>query len=218
LNIENASVSALARSLSPKERKAAERRMFWLDHGLLRSFWTNFGEVAPGVYRSNHPPHDRLKSYRDMGIVAILNLRGTPRKAHHILEVESCEKLGLQLHSIAMHARFAPLTENLQQLFEAFDTIPRPFLMHCKSGADRAGMASALYQLDQGASVDEARKQLSFRYLHIKHSKTGVQDHFLDAYEARLQRGPISIREWVATEYSPQILTESFAKVRRLPI
>lgn len=218
LDTENATVGELARSLTPKDRKAAERRMFWLDHGIFRSVWSNFGEVAPGVYRSNHPPHGRLKAYKDMGILSILNLRGTPKKAHHILEVESCEQLGLQLFSIAMQARFAPLAQDLQQLFETFDTIPRPFLMHCKSGADRAGMASALYLLDQGESVERAKQELSFKYLHIKHSKTGVQDHFLDAYAARLRKGPISIRDWVATEYSARILTDSFAKVRRLPI
>lgn len=218
LDNETATIAELAASMTASERKKAERYVFWIDHGMLRTFWTNFAEVDTGVFRSNHPPHRRLEAYRDLGIKAILNLRGAPKKPHHILEVDSCAKLGLELRSIALHARFAATTAQLLELFEAFDNIPRPFLMHCKSGADRAGMASALYILDQGGTVDEARAQLSFRFLHIKRSKTGIQDHLLDLYEERLKKSPISIRDWIAKEYSPVELTESFAKIPRLPI
>lgn len=218
LDNNTTTVAELARTLTDADRKQAERYVFWMDHGLLRTFWTNFAEVDTGVYRSNHPAHSRLESYRDMGIKSVLNLRGTPAKPHHILEVESCEKLGLELFSLALHARRPPRADVLADLFELFDRIPRPFVMHCKSGADRAGMASALYLLDQGASVDEARKQLSFRFLHIKRSKTGVQDHLLDLYEDRLKKGPISIRDWISIEYSPIELRDSFAKQWRFPI
>ena len=215
---DTATVSELASALTDQDRKSAERYVYWSDHGMLRTFWTNFAEVAPGVYRSNQPDHGRLAKYKDMGIKAVLNLRGSPKKPHHILEVRSCEMLGLELRSVALHARMAPQTRHLLSLFEAFDTITRPFVMHCKSGADRAGLAAVLYRLDQGEPIAEARKELSFRYLHIKHSKTGIQDHFLDAYETRLKDGPISIRDWIANEYDAQALTASFAKVRRLPI
>lgn len=218
LDKDTATVSELASALTEQDRKSAERYVYWWDHGLLRTFWTNFGEVAPDVYRSNQPNHARLESYRDMGIKAVLNLRGSPKKPHHILEVRSCQMLGLELRSVALHARMAPQIPHLQALFDAFDTIARPFVMHCKSGADRAGLAAVLYRLDQGEPLADARKELSFRYLHIKHSKTGIQDHFLDAYEARLKDGPISIRAWIEKEYDPKALTASFAKVKRLPI
>ena len=53
-------------------------------------------------------------------------------------------------------------------------------VMHCKSGADRAGLMSALYLiLNQNVSVDKAKNQLSFKYLHLKHAKTGILDAFL---------------------------------------
>ena len=218
LDKDTATVSELANALTDEDRKSAERYVYWFDHGMLRTFWTNFGKVAPDVYRSNQPDHDRLAKYKAMGIKAILNLRGTPIKPHHLLEVRSCSMIGLELHSVALHARKAPYVDRLLSLFEAFDTIPRPFLMHCKSGADRAGLAAVLYRLDQGESIVNARKELSLRYLHIKSSKTGIQDHLVDAFEARQKHGPISIRDWVANEYDPKALTESFAQVKRLPI
>ena len=90
--------------------------------------------------------------------------------------------------------------------------------MHCKSGADRAGLASVLYRLDQGHHVNEAKQELSLRYLHLRHTKTGIQDHFVDNYQERLKEGSISIRDWITNEYDATVLTESFAKVKRLPI
>lgn len=202
----------------PVERKRSHLYTLWIDHAILRTFWTNFGQVAEGVYRSNHPGHARLERYKAMGIKAVLNLRGKGVRAPYLFEEESCAALGLELVSIALQARAPAKRENLLSLFAAFDSIPRPFVMHCKSGADRAGLASALYLLDQGAPVAEAKKELSLRYLHLKLSKTGVQDHMLDLFEQRLAEGPISIRDWIATEYDPDVLAASFAKQFTLPI
>ena len=45
-------------------------------------------------------------------------------------------------------------------------------------------------------------------------SQTGICDHLLDAYEARLARGEIGFEEWIATEYDPEALEASFAEKR----
>jgi protein tyrosine/serine phosphatase len=202
----------------PYERKRSRRYVMFSDFGILRTFWTNFGKVTDGVYRSNHPGHARLEAYKAKGIKAVLNLRGVGVRAPYLFEVESCARLGLELVSIALQARAPAPKDQLLRLFAAFDTMPRPFVMHCKSGADRAGLASALYVLDQGGSVTEAKKELSFRYLHIKFTDTGIQDHLLELFEQRLVQGPISIRDWVTTEYDPEALAASFAKKKILRI
>lgn len=197
----------------PRERAWSRFHFEMLDHAILRRVWTNFGEVAPGVYRSNHPGHRRLERYRDMGIRTILSLRGAPLTSHRLFEVESCEALGLTLVATELHARKPASRENLSRLFDLFRSVERPFLMHCKSGADRAGLASALYLLSQeGASVDEARTMLSPRFWHYKSGPTGVLDHMLDLYEARLRQGPIGIEDWIATEYDPDAVAESYAR------
>lgn len=189
-----------------------------IDHGFLRYLWTNFAPVAPGVYRSNHPHAGRLKSYHFKGIRAVLNLRGANEMPSYLLETVNCKTIGLDLISVRFSARGAPLPDKLQELFSIFDTIPRPFIIHCKSGADRAGLVSVLYLLDQGVPLAQARKHLSLRYLHLKWTKTGVQDALLDVYAARLARGPISIRDWVATEYDPEEVRALFASRRILNI
>lgn len=187
-------------------------RYLFGDHAVLRYRWHNFDEIAPGVFRSNQPTHGRLKDYRDRGITTILSLRGAPRAVHHRIEAADCARLGIDLRHTALYARKPASRDDLMALFDHFDTLPRPFLMHCKSGADRVGLASALYLLDQeGASIDAARAMLSFRYLHLRRTATGVLDHMFEQYAARLAKGPIPVRDWIAREYDPAALAESWA-------
>ncbi len=196
----------------PQERKRSQWHANWLDHGILRKRWHNFASVASGVYRSNHPDHGRFEAYAAMGIKTVLNLRGVAQQPHYLFEVESCEVLGMTLVTTQMAARRAPRVKELVDLIAAFHTIERPFLMHCKSGADRTGLAAAIYlMMYEDAPLELARKQLSFRYLHIRRTKTGILDHFLDVYAARLARSPITIDDWIRTEYDPAALTDSFA-------
>lgn len=202
----------------PDARARALRDVFWHDHGVLRTYWHNFAPVADDAYRSNHPTHARLAAYRDLGIKAVLNLRGSKPTPMYLLEAESCDALGLTMISVPLAARKPAPKDALAALFAAFDDIPRPFLMHCKSGADRAGLASALYVLDQGGSLETARAQLSLRFLHLKFTRTGVQDHLLDCYAQRLTKGPMTIRDWIAQEYDPDALADSFAQKRTLPV
>lgn len=196
---------------TPSARRWSRFHYNWLDHAILRTFWTNFAEIAPGVYRSNQPTHKRLEQMVELGIRDILNLRGEDKYAHYLFEKESCEQLGIRMHNVKLYARSATSRERYMQVFEAFRTLPRPFLLHCKSGADRAGMVSVLYLMSQeGVSLDEARKQLGLKHLHLKWSKTGILDHILDVYEERQAKGAIGIEEWFATEYDPAEITASY--------
>lgn len=196
---------------SPRSRFLSHLHFQFVDHGVLRHLWHNLAEIAPGVWRSNQPGARRLARYKAMGIRTVLSLRGTPRAAHYLFEREACERLGLTLVTTELHARKPASRQALLRLFELFRQVEKPFVMHCKSGADRAGLAAALYLLSQGATVAEARRQLSFRFLHLKSTRTGVLDTMLDLYEARLARGPIGIEAWIASEYDPAALAAAFA-------
>ncbi|WP_375255389.1 tyrosine-protein phosphatase [Yoonia sp.] len=197
----------------PHERRKSRWHFNWLDHGILRIFWHNFAEIGPGVYRSNHPNERRFKTYADMGIKSILNLRGNSKQSHYLFEVESCAAHGLRLVNFGLSARRAPPAEMLLQILEVFESIEKPFLMHCKSGADRTGLIAALYLMAvDNQPIDVARKQLSFRFLHIRRTSTGILDHFLDVYEARNVQTPIAIADWIRLEYDPDALSQSFAE------
>lgn len=199
--------------VTEQDRRRSLAYVAWIDHGVLRAFWHNFHEIAPGVFRSNHPNHARLERYAARGIRTILTFRGEVTKPFHRLEEESCAALGLDLHRIRMAAREAPRQAALLQLLDFFDSAPMPFLMHCKSGADRTSLASALYLIHaEGASVAEARGQMAPRYIHFRWTKTGVLDEVLDLYEGRLSRGPIALRDWIETEYDRDEVAQSFAR------
>lgn len=197
----------------PVERKKSYWHMRWLDHGILRTFWHNFDQVAEGVYRANQPDHKRFAKYAAMGIKTVLNLRGVAKQPHYLFEEESCAQLDLTLVNVHLGARSAPPRDKLCDLLGAFDTMERPFLMHCKSGADRTGLASMLYLIvHEGQTVAQAYKQLSLRYLHIRKTKTGILDHFFDVYAVRNAQDPIGIVDWIKNEYDPDALRESFAQ------
>jgi len=195
---------------SPENRRRAWIHHLFLDHAILRIWWTNQARVAPGVWRSNHPLPGRVARIAALGVRDILSLRGTVTSPSYLLEKEACDAAGIRLHTISLSARNAPARAELLAMIDHFRTLPHPFLFHCKSGADRAGLAAAIYLLDQGGTMAQARAQLSPRFLHFRASKTGIMDHVLDLYARRLTRGPIGIRDWIATEYDPAAATVSY--------
>lgn len=183
-------------------RLAAQVNYLLFDHAILRTVWTNFHEVAPGVYRSNQPGFRRFKAYRDMGVRAVLNLRGEENYPHFHLAKEACETLGMEFHVAKLWARNAPKRIRILAVIDKLREMPRPLLFHCKSGADRAGFVAAMYlMVFEGKPVAEARKMLSLRFIHLKWTKTGIQDYILDTYEARTRIGQIGFEDWIATEY-----------------
>lgn len=150
-----------------------------------------------------------------MGMRTVLNLRGESRRSNYRFEQAACERLGLKLVNIRMKARDTVTRETLLELLEIFETIERPFVLHCKSGADRAGLASALYLMHiEGRSLQEARPMLSLRYAHVKRFQTGILDYILDCYERDTRDNPMTIREWIQTRYKRKTIAREFARLR----
>jgi protein tyrosine/serine phosphatase len=198
---------------TPEGRARALAHVWWRDHGFLRRHWTNFAPVAPDVFRSNHPDLKRLTQLRDRGITTILSLRGAALSPPQMIEAADCAALGLTLHTVALQARAPAPRAELQRMFHLFRTMDRPFLMHCKSGADRAGFAAALYQIGiEGRPVAEVRRQLSLRFLHVRWSRTGILDHILDLFEQDQRQTGIGIEDWIATRYDPATIAAGWRR------
>lgn len=193
----------------------ARRHAFWhfqlLDHAILRALWSNCHEIAPGVWRANHPSPARLRTYHAMGITTILSLRGANGQSPYLFEKETCDALGIRLFNLAFSARNLAPRSVFLALLDKFEQVERPFLMHCKSGADRAGLASVLYLLHMtDTPIALAKKQLSLRYLHIRASSTGVLDHMIDAYQADNAARKTPIRDWIEQRYDPDALSAEY--------
>ena len=184
---------------------------WWTDHAWIRAFWPNLDQVAPGVWRSNQPSPRRFARFRDMGIRTIITLRGDSNLPHSIFEKNSCAHHGINLVPIHMRARNLCDRQIYLELLDNFETLEKPFLMHCKSGADRVGLASALYLLHiENAPLEQARKQLSLRYAHVRSFRTGILDFMLERYGEDISDRAMPIRDWIATEFDRKALTAEF--------
>lgn len=196
---------------SPRGKRNATVDMLLFDHGLLRKIWRNEHELAAGVWRSSQPDPAMIRRLASQGFRAILNLRGATEWGSYLLEREACRAAGIELVDFKLTSRSLPSREELLALDETFRRLPRPFLMHCKSGADRAGFAAALYRLlVQEEPVEAARRELSLRYLHLRGAATGVLHFLLERYEADSAGAPMSFRDWVATRYDPEALMAEY--------
>ncbi|KAA9009890.1 fused DSP-PTPase phosphatase/NAD kinase-like protein [Histidinibacterium aquaticum] len=203
--------------VDPLERRRSFWHYNWLDHAHLRRLWSNEAQIAPGVWRSNQPTLRRLRRIRDKhGVRTVLNLRGEDVFAHFLFLQENCERLGLRLVNVKLNATVAPSRDNLLELLDAFEAVEPPLLMHCKSGADRTGLAAVLWlMIKQGKSLDEARGQLHWRHHHWRNSRAGILDEVLDLYAARLRQGEIAIDDWIRQEYTKEAAKEAF-EARRI--
>ena len=92
-----------------------------------------------------------------------------------------------------------------------FEELEYPILLHCKSGADRAGLVSTLYQhIMQDVPIEKARSQLSLRFGHVKQAKTGMLDFFFEQYLDYAKDHDIAFLDWVETVYDEDELIRSF--------
>lgn len=188
-------------------RRAAWWDLQFYDHGFLRRFWTNLTEISPGVWRSNQPSPRQLEALKTKGIRTVINLRGVSQWGSYALEKDACARLGMTLVDFRLRSRDLPTAEEIQALHEVYKTAEHPILLHCKSGADRAGMGAALYKLLMlNATPEEALDQLSFRFLHIKAAKTGILDHMLESYA----KSGKPFLDWLNTDYDRLALTNEF--------
>ena len=192
------------------------RRLAWwhfqlVDHACLRALWSNWDQVAPGVYRSNHPSAQRIAQLAARGIKTLVSLRGTLPTSYNLLEAEACASHGITLISHRLSSGLLPPRAELLALHQTFRAAQKPMLIHCKSGADRSGLAAALYQIMIcDAPVARAAQQLHWRYLHFKGGPRGVLDYMLTAYAKAQAETGVSMPDWIATTYDPVALTRAF--------
>lgn len=202
---------------TPMGRQVAHLHFQLADQQILRGLWTNLEEFAPGAWRANQPSPARLARYKARGIRTILNLRAPMRQSYHLLETEACATLGLKHVTCALAAGDLVAPERLLDLLGLFETMERPFLMHCKSGADRTGLAAALYLIHiEGVPVATAAQQLHWRYIHFRSKRTGVLDHLIETYAAAHAATGIAVRDWIATDYDPVALEEAWDRAHGL--
>jgi protein tyrosine/serine phosphatase len=197
---------------TPSGRRNAWLDALFVDHAVLRILWTNFATVRAGrLYRSNHPTPGNLAAFtRKVGLKTLINLRGQAKNGSDALSREAAARLGLDFYDMALESRGAPHKDRILRLAEIFRTMRAPALIHCKSGADRAGLAAGLFVLLEGGTAAQALKQLSLRFGHVKQAKAGILDAFFLSYQRDGETQGKSFLAWLHEDYSEDALRAAF--------
>ena len=171
---------------TPSGRARAWRELMLADHGFLRFAFRNTHEIARGkMWRTVQPAPADIARFAMRGVRTIINLRGAAPSGFLYLEEEACRRHGVTLENFRVYSREAPSPEIFHGARALFRRIEYPAVMHCKSGADRAGVMAALYLFfEENVPFDRALGQLSLRYGHVRQGKTGVIDYALEKYLA----------------------------------
>lgn len=169
----------------------------------------NFREVVPNkVYRSAQPSPNHLKKWvPKYGIKTVINLRGSSEKEIE-QEQSTADELGVKFVSIYLSSKRLATTSELAELIGALENAETPILLHCKSGIERAGVASALAAMVIGnVNYNEAkrqayvtpgpwkRKDFSKRRPNYIHNYAHISD-FFKLYESYCRREKLDTNNW----------------------
>jgi protein tyrosine phosphatase (PTP) superfamily phosphohydrolase (DUF442 family) len=177
--------------------------------------WTdNLGAPVPGrVYRSGQMNAATLgRTVRDRKVKTVLNLRGVnPRAAWYRDERAATTAAGATQIDVSMSSCEWMSRAQMRTVVRVLETCERPLLIHCQWGSERTGLVSAFDTLLRpGATLDEARRQFSIRYLYLPVGDGTVMEEHLRQYEGWLaSRGwthtPERFRLWARDGYRPGV-------------
>jgi protein tyrosine/serine phosphatase len=118
-----------------------------LGHAGIGQLTGNFHEVIPGeLYRSAQPSGEDVAVYAGTyGIKTILNLRDENRTEWYRAEADAASKAGITLIDFPISSSKQLSITDSQRLAKLMADAPKPLLIHCEHGANRTGLASAIY-------------------------------------------------------------------------
>ncbi|KHJ54301.1 tyrosine protein phosphatase [Aureimonas altamirensis] len=139
-------------------------------HMALGQMTGNFHEVLPGqLYRSAQPDGDDIdEMVRVHGVRTIINLRDEARESWYAEAGSAAARNGVEMVDFPISSAHEVPVETLQQLAVIMRDAEKPLLIHCEHGANRTGLASAVYVgAVAGRSELLAEFQLSPFYGHV---------------------------------------------------
>lgn len=173
-----------------------------------RDILYNFHWVVPGeAARAMQPWAGGVKGFlKARGIGAIINLRGrNDDLSWWRKETALAAQSGIAHLDAMLDSRRLPTRAMLVQLIAAFDAAPRPFMVKCSGGQDRASLAAALYLIhrDGWGALAAARRQFSrFPYLHFPKRHQRWLKAFVDFAAQDAQGAPLAV--WIGATYTPE--------------
>ncbi len=185
--------------------------MLFIDYGIVRTVYNNRHRVSEDAWRSAQPAPHHIAWAARRGIKTVVNLRGEQTYGTRWLEQQACARHGITLVDLRLRSRAAPTRAEFQSIKDLLAKVEFPILVHCKSGADRAGLMSVMIRhLHDGEPIRQALSQLSLRYGHFRSADTGVIDAVFERYLQDEARTGITFWDWVETVYDSREVASSF--------
>lgn len=163
----------------------------------------DFLVVGGELYRADQLNKvDLQDEIRRLHIKSVINLRGENLKmGWYVQEISACRALRVVHADVRFSAQELPQPAEIEQLLHDFATLPRPILIHCKSGADRTGLAGTIYLIDQkGVKVPEATGALSWHFGHFAIYPYFEMDEFFDLFSKENPQ-KLNFAQWVKLDY-----------------
>ena len=140
----------------------------------------NFHTVIPGmIYRSAQPhPKTLEREIKQYNIKSILNMRGENHsRAWYQNEINVAKKMKIQHYDVKTSAHKLPKISQIKKTIFILQSAPKPILIHCRSGADRSGLASAISVIlfAKDPSINTIEHQASWQYCAISPITVGHQ-------------------------------------------
>lgn len=176
----------------------------------LRPYYSqNLGVIAPGrAYRSAQPTSQLGSLIRDHGLATILNLRGGgPDDSWYVHEVRTAREAKVDFFDLPLSAVRRPTRRELLLLIDAIAASREPLLIHCRAGADRTGLATAVYRLMVlGEPPETAIDAFTVCHGHVPLFGPQRLHEPIDEYAAWLKaqglgHAPERFRSWVRDAY-----------------
>ncbi len=147
--------------------------LLWLWQSSIVRLSKNFYEVDPGrFYRSAQlSPTELEEVIKKYGIKTVFSLRGAPENSYWVPgQRKVLEENHVRFYSFSWTTDYFPDTAQIKGYLQALKTAEFPILVHCRTGADRTGEATALYAIDfmkipNQLAID---KFLNFKFWHVQ--------------------------------------------------
>lgn len=125
--------------------------------------------IAGELYRSGRMTLRQLAAHTASDrLAAVINLCPETDAPWHVREAAWCRRHGLVHVDVPLAGDAAPSLADMQTLAAAMERIPKPVVIHCTHGADRTGLAVALYLLTvRHRTPAESARALSLRFGHL---------------------------------------------------
>ncbi len=189
--------------------------MLFVDYGVVRVLYNNRHQISPDAWRSAQPAPHHISWIAGRGIKTVINLRGDQSFGTRWLEERACRRHGVALVDLKLRSRVAPTRDDLKAMRALLMDVTYPIIVHCKSGADRAGLMSVMVRfVHDGVPIREAMTELSLRFGHFRNADTGVLDAVFERYLADNDSEPIDFWDWVERDYDADEINRTFKASR----